>query len=125
MSQGILRSWAAAFVIVALAAGTALADTRFGPGYPDRALLGPQAAQGAVIWNHGTTSYFAARDPSQNPIPVFVTLLRDAGWDIFRLDRPPQGEAPDVSSAALLSGIAGLKAQGYRKIVLAGQSAGA
>ncbi len=52
-------------------------------------------------------------------------MLRDAGWDVYRLDRPPQGETPDVSSAALLSGIAELKARGYRKIVLAGQSAGA
>jgi pimeloyl-ACP methyl ester carboxylesterase len=101
------------------------AETRFGPGYPDRALLGPQAAQGAVIWNHGTTSYYGALDSSQSAIPAFVAALSDDRWDVFRLDRPPAGESPNTSTEALLAAISQLKAQGYRRIVLMGQSAGA
>ncbi|HUN45584.1 MAG TPA: alpha/beta hydrolase, partial [Stellaceae bacterium] len=114
-----------ALIGLVLAAAPAAGETRFGPGYPDRPLQGPQAAKGAVIWNHGTTTYFAAKDSSLGAIPVFVTLLRDAGWDVYRLDRPPQGEAIDASRDALLAAIADLKGRGYRRIVLAGQSAGA
>jgi len=121
------KFWRAAMVCALGLMGlsvSALAETRFGPGYPDRALLGPQAAQGAVIWNHGANSYYAAIDSSQSSIPLFVTLLRDDRWDVFRLDRPSVGEAVNTSTEALLSAIRQLKTQGYRRIVLMGQSAG-
>jgi len=104
---------------------TARAETRFHPAYLDHPMLGPQAAKGVVIWNHGTTTYYAASDPSESAVPIFVSLLRDAGFDVYRLDRPPSGESIDASTAALLAAVQQVKSEGYRKIVLAGQSAGA
>src|SRR5713226_2260210 len=118
--------WAIGCVLGLLAlSASALAETRLGPGYPDGPLLGPRGAQGAAIWNHGTSTYYAALDSSLSTIPLFVTLLRDDGWDVFRLDRPPAGQSPNTSADALLAAIRLFKAQGYRRIVLMGQSAGA
>jgi pimeloyl-ACP methyl ester carboxylesterase len=124
--QGKIRRWAAACVLgVMTVSAPAFAETRFGPGYSDVPLLGPQNAQGAVIWNHGTSTYYAALDSSKSEMPSFVTLLRDDRWDVFRLDRPPAGESPISSTEALLAAVRQLKTQGYRRIVLMGQSAGA
>ena len=129
MAQPLVRGAILAALLVALAAAigprSSAAKTRFGPGFPDHPLLGAEAASGAVIWNHGTTAYYGAIDPSQSPMPVVVTLFLEAKWDVFRLDRPPQGEALSSSVGALLAAIGQLRAERYRKIVLAGQSAGA
>jgi pimeloyl-ACP methyl ester carboxylesterase len=94
-------------------------------GYPEVPLLGPQQAQGAAIWNHGRGTYYDALDISKRAPPSFVTLLRDDRWDIFRLERPPGGDSLNTSTEALLAAVRQLKAQGYRRIVLMGQSAGA
>jgi len=124
--RGKIWHWATACALgLTMISASALAETRFGPGYPDTPLLGPQQARGAVIWNHGTSTYYAALDSSKSVIPSFVTLLRDDRWDVFRLDRPPAGESPNTSTEALLAAVQQVKAQGYRRIVLMGQSAGA
>ena len=123
--RNIWRLAAACLLGLTTISAPASADTRLGPGYPDVPLLGPQKAQGAVIWNHGTSTYYAALDSSKSSIPSFVSLLRDDHWDVFRLDRPPAGESPNTSTEALLAAVGQLKTEGYRRIVLMGQSAGA
>jgi hypothetical protein len=81
---------------------------------------GPAAAAGAVIWNHAGDAP-RATDPAP---AIFVEVLRDAGYDVFRLERPPEGDTIRASTLALVDAGKGLRARGYARIVLAGQSAG-
>jgi dienelactone hydrolase len=94
------------------------------PAYPATPLAGPKAAKGAVIWNHGV-NFLYGREGATAPLPVFLTLFRDAHWDVFRLLRPRMSEEPRGSSDEVARRAARLKAEGYRRIVLAGQSGGA
>jgi dienelactone hydrolase len=99
------------------------ADFKLEPAYPAVSLKGPAAAQGAVIWNHGINFLYGS-EASESAVPIFVTLLRDGGFDVFRLIRPRASEEPRSSAAELAATAKRLKAQGYAKIVLAGQSGG-
>jgi dienelactone hydrolase len=94
------------------------------PAYPQTPLRGPETAKGAVIWNHGVNFLYGA-EASTSPIAPYLTLFRDAGWDVFRLLRPRMSEEPNTSSDEVAATAERLKRQGYRRIVLAGQSGGA
>jgi len=98
----------------------ALAQTELVPAYPD-AVRGPATAHGAVIWNHGLSQEFA---DSTSATAQTMVLFRDAGWDVYRLNRGIASDREDDSTAALLAAIDGLKAKGYAKLVTAGQSFG-
>lgn len=102
----------------------AAGDFTLEPAYPATPLKGPAAAKGAVIWNHAINFIYGS-EAAAAPVPVFVTVLRDGGWDVFRLLRPRMSEEPRGSAAALVATAAQLKQQGYGRIVLAGQSGGA
>lgn len=91
-------------------------------GYEDRAARGPATAQGVVIWLHGTN---ADRAESRGPAPFAMDALADAGFDVFRLQRPPANDNLTSGTTALIRAIADLRGQGYRRVILAGQSAGA
>jgi pimeloyl-ACP methyl ester carboxylesterase len=54
-----------------------------------------------------------------------MRALGNAGWDIYRADRAPLDDTNGWGSAAITLGIEKLRALGYDKIILAGQSAGA
>ena len=99
-------------------------DLSFVPAYPSTALKGPQAAKGALIWSHGINSILGKED-AESPTPLFVTLFRDSGWDVFRLNRPRMSEEPRGTADELVRRVHNLKQQGYAKVVLAGQSRGA
>ncbi len=88
----------------------------------DGSLLGAQQAAGAVVWNHGRSIMV---EDSKSPSPPFLRTLRDSGWDILRFNRPRDGDTLSASSERLVERVAELKRQGYRRIVLAGQSFGA
>ena len=108
-----------------LSPGLALADEfKLEPAFPAAPLKGPAAAKGAVIWNHGVNFLFGS-EAAEAPLPLFLGLFRDAGWDVFRLLRPRASEEPRRSAAAVVAEVAALKQQGYASIVLAGQSGGA
>jgi hypothetical protein len=113
-----------ALVLLCALATEAWAQYQFVPAYPDKPLLGPSAAAGAVIWSHGAAAYPAKEDET-SPTPLYVSLLRDQGFDVFRLNRPQIMEHEKPSAEALRARADELSARGYRKIVLAGQSAGA
>ncbi len=126
-----LRRFVLALVWVGLIVGPAWAERppevpapRFERrvGYPDRPLLGPARAKGAVIWSHGRS---ATPDPEPAMLPFYLDALRDAGWDVFRLDRPWAEDSFTTSVTALRSEVGVLESQGYGRVVLAGQSFGA
>lgn len=83
----------------------------------------PQQAAGVVLWSHGyggTTS-----DNRNSNAPGFLSVLNDAGFDIYRFDRSPQEDDVAASLARLLREAPLLRAAGYRRVVMAGQSRGA
>jgi dienelactone hydrolase len=89
-------------------------------------LRGPAAAKGAMIWSHGANG-FAMKEGKDSPTPPLAALFREEGWDVFRLNRDAisEDEMRLGAGAALAERAADLKSQGYRRIILAGQSAGA
>jgi pimeloyl-ACP methyl ester carboxylesterase len=125
---GTPRAWYGAFVC-ALAAllllgGTAPARAQFvlEDAFPAVAKLGPARAQGAVIWNHGKPPF---RGADGDMLPFYLDKLRQAGWDIFQLERDWSSDNLALSPAALRDKVGTLYERGYRKLVLAGQSYGA
>ena len=115
---------AAALVMLAVAFAAPLpacAQTELVAGYDTQGPRGPAEAKGAVIWNHGLARLAEAAGET----PFFVDHLQRDGWDVFRLQRRWASDRPEDSSNALIDEARKLKAQGYRKIVTAGQSFGA
>jgi pimeloyl-ACP methyl ester carboxylesterase len=111
-----------AFLMLALLAAPAAAETSLVAGLSDQPLRGPAAAKGAVVWSHGKARL---ADASASAIDAYTVLLRDAGWDIFRLNRPGMGDNQYDSPRALSDAVDKLHRDGYAKVVLAGQSYGA
>lgn len=87
-----------------------------------QALLGPEQAMGAVVWNHGRS--INAED-ADLPSPPYLRVLRDAGWDVFRFNRSRDGDTLTASTHRLVELVRQLKQKGYRRLALAGQSFGA
>ncbi|MGH7045614.1 MAG: alpha/beta hydrolase [Stellaceae bacterium] len=87
-----------------------------------RALLGPERAQGVLVWSHGRS---LAGEDSTAPTPPYLRVLRDSGWDVLRFDRLRDADSLGRSTRLLVAITARLKRRGYRRIVLAGQSFGA
>jgi pimeloyl-ACP methyl ester carboxylesterase len=85
-------------------------------------LLGPERATGVIVWNHGRS---ITVEDSESPTPPFLRTLRDGGWDVMRFDRPRDGDTLTDSTRHLVDHVTRLKHDGYRRIVLAGQSFGA
>ncbi|WP_353859291.1 alpha/beta hydrolase [Azospirillum formosense] len=113
-------------LVVALAmlgsAQPAAAQIHLNPAYGDGALLGPTMARGAVVWSHGRS---VDVEDSNAPTPLYMKTMKDAGWDVFRLDRMRVSDTLPNSSRALAGYADQLKDRGYRKVVLTGQSFGA
>jgi len=114
----------AALVPFAGARADAYADAQFvlHAAYPHTKTRGPGHALGAVIWNHGKPPF---RGADGDMLPFYLDRLRDAGWDVFRLDRDWASDNLVLSPAALRDQVRALHARGYRDVVLAGQSYGA
>lgn len=83
---------------------------------------GPQAAEGVVIWSHGYGGPQA--DHRDRNAPGVLAMLNDAGWDVMRFDRDPLEDLLPTAAATLRRGLPLLRDEGYRRIVLAGQSRG-
>ena len=94
------------------------------PAYPETPLRGTKEAQGAVIWSHGLNSSYGT-EGSVAPVSILMRSFRNAGWDVFRLLRPRVSEEPRRSRDELIAAVERLRAQGYTRVVLAGQSGGA
>jgi pimeloyl-ACP methyl ester carboxylesterase len=91
------------------------------PAFSGR-LLGPQRAMGVVVWSHGRSLSY---QDWQSPNPPYLAVLRAAGWDVMRFDRLRDDDSLGASSRRLAAYADQLKREGYRRVVLAGQSFGA
>lgn len=94
------------------------------PSFPYR---GPKEAAGAIIWGHGRAPVVngVRADRRSAPTAPLMRALAFAGWDLFRADRPPDKDNNTDGLALTLEGVERLRAMGYQRVVLAGQSAGA
>ncbi len=82
---------------------------------------GPQSAAGLIIWSHG---YMEGVDATKSAPQGQVTYFTIEGYDLYRFDREWIRDWPG-DATALVESVRQARALGYRKIVLAGQSAGA
>ncbi len=104
------------------AAQPAAAQIILKPAYGENTLLGAGKARGAVVWSHGRS---VEVEDSEAPTPLYLKTMREAGWDVYRLDRMRVSDTLPNSSRALAGYADGLKDKGYRRVVLTGQSFGA
>ena len=89
-------------------------------------LHGPNRATGAIIWSHGRAVMSDGRraDRRTAPTATIMRALGNAGWDVYRADRTPLYDTNTWGAAAVTLGVEKLRALGYARIILAGQSAG-
>lgn len=114
------------FALGLIVSGQAAAQYTIHEGMPDLPNKGPGVALGVVIWNHGVSG---SHDQSRFPPPAYVATLMRAGWDVRRIARDALNES-NWSAAGMrhvgrtLEEIEKAKADGYKRVVLAGQSYG-
>ncbi len=91
---------------------------------PDMRYLwhGAQAASGLYVWAHGKTENKDSR--GQQP-HAFVRRFNNAGYDVARFDRDPAWDDKTRAEAWLRQAVPRLRAMGYRRIIVGGQSRGA
>ncbi len=85
---------------------------------PEAVLRGPGRAAGALVWAHA--HYTEGPPPAP---PPFAARLADL--DLWRLDRIGTRDPLEAGAAALAEGSARLRAEGYRQVVILGESRGA
>src|SRR5437763_16942953 len=88
----------------------------------DGPALGPAKAKGVIVWSHGRS---INSEDSESPTPAYLTALREDGWDVMRFDRLSHGDTLNDSTKRLVDYTTQLKHDGYKQVVLAGQSFGA
>jgi pimeloyl-ACP methyl ester carboxylesterase len=81
---------------------------------------GPQAATGLIVWSHG---YMLGRNATASAPYPFVGRFTASGYDLYRFDREYIRDWPG-DATALADAVRQAKSMGYRRVVLAGQSAG-
>ncbi len=82
---------------------------------------GPQAAAGLIVWSHG---YMGGKDATASAPQPQVGNFTAAGYDLYRFDREWIRDWPG-DATQLVEAVRKAKSMGYRRVVLAGQSAGA
>ncbi len=82
---------------------------------------GPQAAAGLIVWSHG---YMLGVDATVSAPQGQVANFTMNGYDLYRFDRQYIRDWPG-DATALVDAVKQAKAMGYRRVILAGQSAGA
>src|SRR5262249_4786938 len=81
---------------------------------------GPQSASGLIVWSHG---YRSGSDSTSSAPQAWIGRFTAAGYDLYRFDREWIRDWPGDASQ-LVEAARQAKAMGYRRVVLAGQSAG-
>jgi len=121
MWQLVSRILGAAVVAVGVGASAPVFAMGLDPAFEGPA-IGPAKAKGVIVWSHGRS--INAED-SESPTPAYLTALRDDGWDVMRFDRLSHGDTLSDSTKRLVDYTAQLKRDGYKQVVLSGQSFGA
>jgi pimeloyl-ACP methyl ester carboxylesterase len=121
MLRSVSKGLAGLVVSIGLLASASAFALGLDPGFPEPA-LGPGKAKGAVVWSHGRS---ITTEDSKSPTPAYLQALRDDGWDVLRFDRLSRGDTLTDSTRRLVEHTAALKKEGYKQVVLAGQSFGA
>ncbi|MCM0019830.1 MAG: hypothetical protein NBV67_07540 [Tagaea sp.] len=108
-------------------AGPAAAQYTIHEGMQNLPNKGPETALGLVIWSHGSLGH---HDASRFPPPPYIGVLMGAGWDVRRIARDAMHETGGWSVAGMrhvartIEEVEKAKAEGYKRVVLAGQSYG-
>jgi len=102
------------------------ANVWYEDGYSEFPVLGPQFAKGLVIWNHPNAGVGQGAAVATTKA---IGGLAALGWDVIRLQRnprlPPAWENRlEEVRASLTQEVADARAQGYQRIILAGQGFG-
>ncbi|MBL6458113.1 hypothetical protein JMJ55_22505 [Belnapia sp. T6] len=84
---------------------------------------GPAAARGAYIWAHGRAA--GGQDSRGSQPQPHVRVFNNAGWDVLRFDRDPSLDETEDAAIWLRGALRALRARGYARIVVGGQSRGA
>ena len=82
---------------------------------------GLQGAAGLIVWSHG---YMEGKDATASAPQAQVANFTMNGYDLYRFDRQWIRDWPG-DATALVDAVRKAKAMGYRRVILAGQSAGA
>ena len=82
---------------------------------------GPRAAAGLIVWSHG---YMSGKDSTSSAPQGEVANFTREGYDLYRFDREWIHDWPG-DATALAEAAKQARAMGYKRVVLAGQSAGA
>lgn len=81
---------------------------------------GPQAAAGLIVWSHG---YFLGVDNTSSAPQGQVAYFTAQGYDLYRFDRQYIRDWPG-DATQLADAVRQAKSMGYKRVILAGQSAG-
>jgi pimeloyl-ACP methyl ester carboxylesterase len=81
---------------------------------------GPQGAAGLIVWSHG---YLSGSDATSSAPQPWIGLFTATGYDLYRFDRQWIHDWPG-DATQLADAVRQAKALGYRRVLLAGQSAG-
>jgi pimeloyl-ACP methyl ester carboxylesterase len=81
---------------------------------------GPQASAGLIVWSHG---YRSGSDSTSSAPQPWIGRLTATGYDLYRFDREWIRDWPG-DATQLVDAVRQAKAMGYRRVLLAGQSAG-
>jgi len=88
---------------------------------PYWSMRGPQLATGLIVWSHG---YMAGKSSTDSAPQAWIGRFTQLGYDLYRFDREWITDwASDAT--ALADAVSMARQMGYRRILLAGQSAGA
>ncbi len=106
----------------------ATAPVKAGSGWalvPDARFLwqGPKAARGAYVWAHGRAA--GGQDSRGSQPQPHVRVFNNEGYDVLRFDRAPATDDTDIAADWMREALQALRAQGYARIVVGGQSRGA
>lgn len=92
---------------------------------PDDRFLwqGAGTARGAYVWAHGRAA--GGQDSRGSQPQPHVRVFNNAGYDVLRFDRAPEADETEDAAAWLHLALRRLRAEGYQRIVVGGQSRGA
>ncbi|HYZ33971.1 MAG TPA: alpha/beta hydrolase, partial [Crenalkalicoccus sp.] len=98
-----------------------------GPGWtllPDARFLwrGPRLARGVYVWAHGRAA--GGQDSRGSQPQPHVRVFNNAGYDVLRFDRAPETDETDQAAEWLRSALRIVRARGYARVVIGGQSRG-